>query len=477
MKKEQNIPNNKEEQKKESFFSRFFKKIGKTYDYWSKGVWQDTRNTFKVRVIKVINLSIQSFFDRDLQTKSMSLTYSTVLAIVPAFALLFAIGRGFGFQSLLEDQLFMNFPAQKNFITFALKFVDSYLSEASQGVFVGIGIIFLLYTLISLLSDIETSFNQIWDVKHDRSIYQKVTDYIAICLMVPVLMICSSGVSIFMSSSLQSNAHFAFLTPLVNVGLEASPFILAWIAFSISFFLIPNTKVEFKYAATAGAICAVMFQILQMLFLSGQIYVSKYNAIYGSFSFLPLLLIWLQFSWLILLFGCVLTYSMQNVFAFNFLDNKGTVSENYNRKVTIILIVAIVKRFINGRTPHTRSELSFLYDVPIRMVSRLCDKLHTAGFVNYVVLSEEKIGVSPAFEPDKLTVGQLFEKLDKTGSQNFIPRFDNIYGTLLKEIDEWLDKSYASMDDILIRDIQLPVKEEENLENTPDIAVEETGSN
>ena len=211
--------------------------------------------------------------DLDLQTKSMSLTFSTVLAIVPGFALLFAIGRGFGFQKLLEDQLFMSFPAQKHFITFALQFVDSYLNEASQGVFVGVGLIFLLYTLVSLLSDIETSFNQIWDIRRDRSIYQKITDYIAICLLVPVLMICSSGISIFMSSSIQSTTHLAFLTPLVNVGLEASPFILVWLAFSISFCLIPNTRVKFKYAAVSGAICAVMFQILQMLFVSGQIYV------------------------------------------------------------------------------------------------------------------------------------------------------------------------------------------------------------
>ena len=151
MKLNENNENKPEPLKKNSFFSRISERISKAFAYASKGVWQDPRNTFKVRVVKVINLSIRSFFDRDLQNKSMSLTYSTVLAIVPGFALLFAIGRGFGFQNLLEEQLFINFPAQKNFISFALKFVDSYLTEASQGIFVGIGLLFLLYTLISLL--------------------------------------------------------------------------------------------------------------------------------------------------------------------------------------------------------------------------------------------------------------------------------------------------------------------------------------
>lgn len=175
--------------KKDSLITRIINKTSEIINYCWKGVWQETRDTTGIRLLKVANLSVRSFLDRDLQTKSMSLTYSTVLAIVPALALIFAIGRGFGFQNLLEEQLFKSFPAQKQGITFALNFVDSYLKEASQGIFVGIGIIFLLWTLISLLSYIEDAFNQVWDVKHPRSLYQKVTDYIAICLMVPVLMI------------------------------------------------------------------------------------------------------------------------------------------------------------------------------------------------------------------------------------------------------------------------------------------------
>ena len=441
---------------KPSIFSKAIDALIRFGKYCSTGVWQDPRSTFKVRIIKVGNLSVRSFLDRDLQTKSMSLTYSTVLAIVPGFALLFAIGRGFGFQKLLEDQLFMSFPAQKHFITFALKFVDSYLTEASQGIFVGVGIIFLLWTLVSLLSDIETAFNQIWDIKKDRSFYQKVTDYIAICLMVPVLMICSSGVSIFMSSSLQSSTHFSFLTPIVNIGLEASPFILAWLAFSISFYLIPNTKVRFKYAASAGAVCAVMFQMLQMLFISGQIYVSKYNAIYGSFSFLPLMLIWLQFSWLILLFGCVLTYSLQNVFAFNFLDNVVPPSENYIRKITIIIMAVVSARFRAGKTPLTRNQLSMLHDIPIRMVTRICDKLHKAGLVNFIYLPDDRVGVAPATETQDLTAGELIERLDSTGSSDFIPRFQSLYSQSIATIDNWLNKSYQAMDDDRLDSLVLP---------------------
>ena len=439
-----------------NIFSKSFAKISSWYQYCASGVWSDTRNLFKVRIIKVLNLSIRSFLDRDLQTKSAALTFSTVLAIVPAFAMLFAIGRGFGFQNLLEEQLFMNFPAQKQFITFALKFVDSYLNEASQGIFVGVGLIFLLYTLISLLSDIETNFNRIWDITTDRSLYQKITDYIAICLMVPVLMICSSGLSIFMSSTLQSNTHFAFLTPMVNIGLEASPFLLTFLAFSISFCLIPNTRVKFKYAATAGAICAVMFQILQMLFFSGQIYVSKYNAIYGSFAFLPLMLIWLQFSWLILLFGCVLTYSFQNIFALYFLGNSIPPSANLERKVTLIIMAVISKRFHDGEPPFSQDEISRNYNIPIRMVKRICTRLNKAGLVNLVVNDAETPAVAPAIDTDELTVGMVFSRLDREGNPHFIPNFEHIYSSTLTEIDSWLNSCYNQLNLIPISKVPLP---------------------
>ena len=443
-------------EKKGNPISRFFGKIPAFFSYLSSGVWDDTSNKTRVKIAKVINLSFRSFMDRDLQTKSMSLTYSTVLAIVPAFAMIFAIGRGFGFQNLLEEQLFMNFPAQKSFITFALKFVDSYLNEASQGVFVGVGLIFLLYTMISLLSDIETNFNQIWDIKKDRSIMQKITDYIAICLLVPIMMICSSGVSIFMSSTLQSNEHFSFLTPIVNVALEASPFILAFLAFTISFCLIPNTKVKIKYAATAGAICAIIFQILQMLFLSGQLYVSKYNAIYGSFSFLPLLLIWLQLSWLILLFGCVLTYSLQNIFAFNFLDNSIPPSRSLETKVMLIIMAIVAKRFHNEELPLSPQEISVKFDLPIRMVNRLCDKLKKAGLVNMVMKGDDSVGVAPAVDTDELTVGNIFKKIENEGNSNYIPKFNSIYAESIKRLDEWFGKCYAQLNEIPLKEIPLP---------------------
>lgn len=443
--------------KKEGFFSRIFSTVGRWWDFASKGVWLSPKNTVGVRIVKTLNLTVTSFFDRDLQTRAASLTFNTLLALVPALALIFAIGRGFGLQDLLRDQLFNYFPAQKEAIAASISFVDSYLNESAQGVFVGVGIIVLLYTLISLLDSIEESFNYIWGITKDRSLYQKFTDYIAICLLIPILMILSAGVSIFISTVFQTDVHIPFLTPLVNASLDLFPLVLVWLAFSLSFLLIPNTKVSFKYAAIAGAVSAVAFQILELLFLNGQIYVTKYNAIYGSFAFLPLLLIWLQFSWLILLAGGTLTYSLQNIFAYNYMASASQVSNEYMRKVAIIIGAIITGRFARDETPLTCNEISRLYDLPMRIVSSITDQLHSLGIVNFVSLPDDKLGVAPACDISTLTAGRMLKQLDRFGDSDFIPSFKDNYSKISEMVEQWEASEWKEADAVLLKDIEVPL--------------------
>ena len=441
--------------RKSTFIGKLVAKSKDCFEFVSSGIWRSDSNSIFIKILKTLNLSVRSFFNSNLQQKSQALTYNTVLAIVPAFALLFAIGRGFGFQNLLQDGLYNYFPAQKQAISTALSFVDSYLSEASKGIFVGIGIVLLLWTMISLLSSIESAFNNIWGLKRDRSLYRKITDYTSICLMIPILMVCSSGISIYMSTAAQNGFGLGlkFLSPIVNIVLDASRFILCCVAFTLSFLLIPNTKVKFKYAAISGFICGISFQILQLLFVNGQIYVSKYNAIYGSFAFLPLLLIWLQFSWLILLFGCLLTYSAQNIFRFNFTDDISDISENYMTDLTIVITAIIIHRFENKERPLTLAELSQTYNLPIRLADIITGRLKDAGILYYVVMGKDEIGLAPAVDNDKFSVGELMRLMDAEGKTDFIPHFNDVYGPVLDEIEKIRETSYGSADQILVRDL------------------------
>lgn len=441
---------------RESFISKTVSKAKSAYGYFWSGVWKDPRKNVWTSIVKTLNLTVRSFTDTGLQNKSMSLTYSTVLALVPALALLFAISRGFGFQDMVQNELYVYFPAQQKAISTATSFVDSYLQQSSQGLFVGIGIVMLLWTLISLLSNIEDAFNSIWGIKKARSLPQKVTDYIAICLMVPVLMICSSGASIFMSTIVQDNLNLPFLTPVINNLLELAPLVMAWLAFTLSYFLIPNIKVSFKYAAIAGAVCAIAFQILQLLFVNGQIYVTKYNAIYGSFAFLPLMLIWLQLSWLILLTGCVLTYSLQNVFAYNYMGDISDVSQSYRREVELVITALVFRRFRRGRTPYTLYDLSKHYDLPMKLVNHSVEALRKAGIIYIVSEDKERVGIAPAVEIGRLSVGELMRRLDAEGNSDFIPGFSEMYAPLLGRFRKTMSAAYTSAETLSICDLPLP---------------------
>lgn len=436
--------------------SAFTAKMQAIIEYCLHGVWRETADTPKIRIIKILNLSIRSFTNHGLQVNSAALTYSTVLAIVPAFALLFAIGRGFGFQKLLEDELYAFLPAQHDALSAALGFVDSYLAQSSQGIFVGIGIVFLLWTLISLLSSIENAFNSIWNVKHPRAFYQKVTDYIAICMIIPVLMICASGVQIMLATVVQTRIHLPFLTKGVNMALECAPIVLSWLAFTFTFYLIPNTKVHFKYAAISGGFCAIGFAILQMLFVNGTIYVTKFNAIYGSFAFLPLMLVWLQLSWLMILSGCLLTYSMQNVMRYNYTGELENVSHDYIRKVTIVAVAAITRRFVEGKEPLTLQKLSAEQGLPLRILERIEEVLLSAKLIYHVDLKGDEKGLIPSFDSQAYTARQLLEVIDTTGTSGFIPCFRETYADIIKMVDNWDSQAWVAAGDVKLKDIPLP---------------------
>ena len=134
-------------EKSQSRIDRLVDRCIRAWTYVSTGLWSDPRRKWWINVLRIANLSVNSFLNRDIQTQACAMTYRTMLAIVPALALMLAIARGFGIQSMLQQELYRLFPAQRVAIQYAMNFVDSYLAQASEGVFVGVGIVFLLYTL------------------------------------------------------------------------------------------------------------------------------------------------------------------------------------------------------------------------------------------------------------------------------------------------------------------------------------------
>lgn len=408
------------------------------YRYVTEGVWNDTRRTVWVNCVKTVNLSVRSFLNGELQVRAAALTYQTILAVVPMLALVFAIGRGFGFQNLLETQLFHNFPAQREAMSTVFSFVDSYLAQSSEGIFVGVGILFLLWTLISLLSGVEDVFNTIWGLKQGRSLWRKITDYTAIFLILPVLMICASGIMVFMSTTLNALLPSGVLSPLVKVLLDFTSVVLVWLFFAGTYMLVPNTKVKFKNAFIAGIMAGSAYMILQWLFVTGQIYVTRYNAIYGSFAFLPLLLLWLQLVWTITLAGAVVCFSSQNIFEFSFNSEIQKISNNYKWRVMLAVMTIAVRRFVDGQPPVTPHQIAVNYGLPITLVNDAAAKLAQAGLLNRIVVDnpDNEPAIAPAVEPEKVSVGLVLERVGASGSANFIPKFNSRFHALSMAVAE-----------------------------------------
>lgn len=419
----------------------------KVYDYCTMGVWNDTRDKLWINLIKTLNLLIGSFLDKKLQQKAASLTYNTILAIVPVLALIFAIGRGFGFQNLLQSELFKYFPAQKEALTTAFVFVDSYLEQSSQGVFLGIGIIFLLWTLISLMNNVEQVFNQVWNIRKSRSMARKITDYTAIFMILPILMICEGGVSVFLSTTFSKS----IFSPVLLKVLDAIPWLLTFLFFTVSFYIIPNTKVKLSYSLLAGLVCGTAFQVLQWIFVSGQMYVSKYNAIYGSFAFLPLLLIWIQLIWIITLVGVGITYSAQNAFRFNFRYRIENISVSYYTKISLVLLGGIIRRFKNGAKPMSAQDMANEYSLPIRLVGKILADLSDSELICAIdgAVSDDTRYL-PAVDVHLLTVDYYFKHVANRGDSSFLSDFDENQILTLNNIDKLNDEIYERLSKVCV---------------------------
>ncbi len=427
------------------------------WDYCARDVWNDSRSSWQINIVKTLNLSVRSFFNTDLQTRACALTYRTMLAIVPALALLLAIGKGFGLQNVLRDELLNLFPAQQQAVTYALHFVDSYLGQSSEGVFLGIGLIFLLWTLISLLGSIELTFNRIWGVKSGRGLGRKITDYTAALLILPIVMVCASGLSLMLNSTLRALFDFSILTPLHSWIIEISSWLFTCLFFALMYVLIPNTKVRFGNAFISGLFAGSGFLILQWLFVSGQMYVARYNAIYGSFSFLPLFLIWLQLTYVIMFAGAVVCYSSQNIFRYNFSDAISNMSASYYARIVVAVGAVVVQRFAKDKGATTVTYMVNNYNLPPMLVTMICDKLVAAGVFAVVELdSKEGInGFQPAREPSKLTIAEVYKCLDATGDKDFIPEFDNNFPGVVDKCKQIIDNEQSITTSMLLSDIKI----------------------
>ena len=404
--------------------------------------------------LKIVTLSIKEFAERRIVNKASALTYSTLLAIIPILAILFAIARGFGFANLLEDQFRSGMQGQAQTAETILSFIDSYLSHAKSGVFIGVGLIMLFYTVLFLTHNMERTFNSIWQVKKQRTLYRKITDYFSMLLLLPLLILLSSGISIFMSTFLKNIEEFALLAPIVKFFVRLTPFMLTWGMFTALYIFMPNTKVKFRYAIFPGILAGSAFQAFQYLYIGSQIWVSRYNAIYGSFAAIPMFLLWTQISWIICLYGAQLCYVAQNLRNFSFSKETENISRRYHDFLCLLIMSLICKRFQTELPPYTAESLSDEHKIPIRLTTTILYELQDLHmiFETPVDGDEEEMAYLPSVDINKMNVAMLLSRLDSDGSEAFKidqDRYNAPWETLAKARKDY----YDSTSQVLLKDL------------------------
>ena len=310
----------------------------------------------------------------------------------------------------------------------------------------------LLWTLLSLMSNIEDTFNKVWGITKDRSMVRKFTDYTALMLLLPVMMMCSAGVEVLMSDTVQQALADDFFSPVARVALRLTPWIVTWGVLSMMFYVIPNTRVNLRCAIGAGLLSAIGFQVLQWLFVTGQVYVSKYNAIYGSFAFLPLLLVWLQLSWLITLAGAALTYAAQNYYNFAHANQVSDISPRYADELALGMLALMAKRFSERKPAVTRSELLCDLDLPAMLADRLLERLQRAGLISTITTDDEP-AYQPAYDVNQLTVTSALDALSRIGNSQFIAKADRRFKSLHKHVEKLHDAQLSTHGDMLLHDL------------------------
>ncbi len=418
------------------------------------------RKTFLIKQLRIMYLAGRGFMNDKVQLRASALTFYTLLSIIPIVAIALAIAKGFGLDQNLESMIknAKEFESYSEVLTPLLDRAKVTVQETSGGYIAGVGVIVLFWSVISLLSQIESSFNHIWQIKSSRPWYRKFTDYLTIMLIAPVLLILSSSITVFISTELSDFISRApilsFFKPVISFLIKLAPYFLTWVILTLIFIVMPNTKVNFVPAMVSGIIAGTSLQILLWLYFDLQYGITKLSAIYGGLAALPLFIILLQASWTIVLLGAEISFANQNVSRYEFESDALNVSNYHKRALILMIMHMIIRNFSIGEKPISAEHIGKTLKIPVRLATDILQDLTSAELVSVIHEKEEKERFyQPAMDINKLTVSFVLSRLDKRGTEHRVILKSREYETVVKMLDKF-DKLTARSDyNILIKDL------------------------
>jgi len=408
------------------------------------------------KALKITVLAVQGF-SRDLcPLRASALTLYTVLSIVPIIAMLFGIATGFGFEKMLEQRLMEQLPEQDALVHQLISFARNLLDSTKGELIAGIGIVVLFWTIINVIGNIEESFNYIWKIPRGRSISRKFSDYLSLMLLAPVLLIVSSSITVFLNTKITWLITVIelpeFGTWLVLRGLGLSPLLLMTGLFAFTLVFMPNHKISYRAGIIAGAVTGVLYHLSQWAYLSLQVGVSSYNAIYGSFAALPLFVVWLQIGWMIVLFGCEVAFFFQNYEIYRNNNRFSDLSVALKKVIALQITHLVIKNFTQLNNPLTASEIAARLVIPIAIIQPVLSKLMACHILlEFKNQGEDDEVYQPAVDINIVTVAYVVNALEQCG-QNHLPD-SNQEQLFMGAVDTFTKLMESSEKNRLLKDI------------------------
>ncbi len=359
--------------------------LRKLSDFLRNEVWHDPKDAgrlyfFYYQSVRIILLTIHGLKNRMILLRASALSYSTLLAIVPLLAIAFSMLKGLGFHSRLEHVLVNYLTAEQEALTSR---IVEYIANTNFKALGAFGTALLIYASVMMLSNVERTFNELWGVPQQRTISRKISNYISVLFLGPFLMVLSTA----MIASFSSNTVVAALTEyeifeqFFILFSRIIPHATLWVAFTVMYILMPNTRVKFVPALVAGIICGSIWEGAFRIYTDFNIGVAKYNTIYGTFAVLPIFIIWLYISWLIVLIGAQLSYAIQNVRSYQQEVNVYDVAYDQKEEMALNIMLKISAMFHHGMAQMGVEELSNALAVPVRLVREITRKLCDRGLL------------------------------------------------------------------------------------------------
>ena len=403
------------------------------------------------RFLQTIILVARGFKDQVLVVRANSLSFALLFAFIPMLALIYAIARGFGFEEIVQHTISSSFLAEANVAPVLLEWIERYLDTARGGLFLGIGLIVLIWAVYAFFNMLENSFNSIWNVKQSRSFARRMTNYVMTLLLVPVLVVVTSGISIFLNST-EILAPVLDILPIRKFMLRFLPFVATAGVFTWIFIAIPNTKVKFSSAIIPGILMGLLYQLVQALSMFLVVLFTRMSIVYGAFSAIPLVLIWLNITCWLLLIGAELAFAIQNNDLFAYERDLKTMSRRYKDYVMLYLLSVIIRRFEAGESPQTAQKMAAEHQLPIRLVQQLLSRLEETSIVRRVYTEdEEEQAFVPALDTKTITVEMVIGRISAQGTEEFLQHTPAEMQAFWLRYQQMIDANHS--DDILVSEL------------------------